>query len=60
MVEATLITTIGELILKYGVPAALQILKEWEVSDPTLEDIMALRDRVPKPETFFEKPEDQI
>jgi hypothetical protein len=58
--EAALITTIGDLILKYGIPAALQILKEWEVTDPTLEDIMALRNRVPKPETFFEKPEDQI
>jgi len=58
--ELALVATISELILKYGVPAALQILKEWEVTDPTLDDIAALRNRVPKPETYFEKPESQI
>ena len=58
--ELALITAIGEMILKYGVPTALQIMKDWEVTNPTLEDITALRNRVPKAETYFTKPEDEI
>lgn len=56
--ELALVTAIGEMVLKYGVPAALQIMKEWEVIEPTLEDIAALRERVPRPGTYFEKSEE--
>lgn len=53
--ELVMIIAIGELILKHGVPAALLILREWDVENPTLEDIEALKLRVPRPETFFRK-----
>ena len=46
-----------ELILKYGLPAAMRIIDTWQSStEPTAAEIAALRDRVPKPEAFFENP----
>jgi len=49
-----IISTIVALIQKYGVPAALQIINDWQVDNPTIEDFEALRDRVKDPETYFE------
>lgn len=53
-----LVLAFTSLILKYGVPAAISIIKDWDV-DPesiTLDDIKALHDRVPPPESYFNKP----
>jgi hypothetical protein len=53
-------TTAGFLIAiitlatKYGLPAVIQILQDWKVDNPTMEDIEALKLRVPKPDTYFE------
>lgn len=44
-----------ELALKYGVPGAVEIIKQWDIDEPTLEDIEALKLRVPRPETYFEE-----
>jgi len=43
-----MILAITEMIVKHGVPAALQIIKAWDIDEPTLEDIEALRQRVPE------------
>jgi len=40
-----------ELIMKYGVPAALQIITAWEVDEPTDADWEALK--VDGPEKYF-------
>ena len=53
-IELSLIVSISELILKHGVPMALQLMKDWEVTDPTIEDIQQLKNRVPKPSSYFE------
>jgi len=45
--------TIGELILKHGIPAALNIIKAWDVENPTSEDIQALKLKVKDPESYF-------
>ena len=53
--EIALITAIIDLMLKYGVPAAMEIYNAWDKKDdPTTEDIEALRLMVPRPETYFE------
>lgn len=52
-VSATFIIAMIELALKYGVPGVLEILAKWDVEDPTVEDIEALRLRVPEPATYF-------
>ena len=48
-----LVLTIAQLILDKGIPAALKIIKHWEIEDPTLEDIQALPDLVKDPESYF-------
>ncbi len=53
-VELALIVSISELVLKHGVPLALQLVKDWDVKDPTLEDIQELKNRVPRPSSYFE------
>ena len=55
--ELILILAFVESIMKYGVPAALQLFKDWEVENPTLKDIEALRLRIKKPEEYFKEPE---
>ena len=45
--------TIGELILKNGIPAALNIIKAWDVENPTSEDIQKLKEKVKDPESYF-------
>lgn len=54
--QATLefIAVILELAAKYGVPAVLSIIKLWNVSDPSLEDIRKLKTLVKPPELYFE------
>lgn len=51
--EQQLIEAIGGLVIKHGIPAALKIIKTWQVKDPTVADIEALRDMVPPPESYF-------
>ena len=53
-VELALIVSISELVLKHGVPLALQLVKDWNVENPTLEDIEQLKNRVPRPSTYFD------
>lgn len=49
-----LITSIIQLISKYGLPLAMDIVKTWNTSDePTIEEIHELRNRVPRPESYF-------
>ena len=55
--ELILILAFVESIMKYGVPAALQIFRDWEIENPTLADIEALRLRIKKPEEYFKEPE---
>lgn len=45
--------TIGEMILKYGLPAALELIRTWKVKNPTIADIEELKGMVPKPDTYF-------
>lgn len=52
--EAQIIMSITQLIIKYGIPGALKILKAWDVDNPTIEDIEALPDLKP-PDSYFEK-----
>lgn len=54
--EGTFLLAIAELILKYGAPTAIAMIKEWDVEQPTLEDIKALKLKVPPPESYFDKP----
>ena len=51
--DGALILAVIELVLKYGVPATIQIIRAFDVDDPTLEDIQALARRVPEPEKYF-------
>jgi len=44
-----------DLVVKYGVPAVKQIVEDWGVENPTAEDIEDLKNRVPKPGTYFEE-----
>lgn len=52
--ELMAILVITELIMKHGLPAALQMITMWEVEEPTVEDWEALR--VKKPEDYFSSP----
>jgi hypothetical protein len=52
--KAEAILIIGGLIVKYGVPGAIKLIQGLKKKDPTIEDIRALGDRVPEPESFFE------
>jgi hypothetical protein len=52
-VTLAFIVTMIELVAKYGVPTALSIIQAFKVENPTLDDIEALRNRVPPPETYL-------
>ena len=54
--ELALILSFVELIAKHGAPAAIKIVQAWqfEGDEPTLEDIQALKDKVPPAEKYFE------
>ena len=48
------ILSIVELVLKYGVPGVISIIQSLQdKTDLTLDEIIALRDRVPDPEIYF-------
>jgi hypothetical protein len=53
----TIAVMVLELVDKYGLPLATKIVNDWhaEIGDeePTLEQIQALKDRVPPPEDYF-------
>jgi hypothetical protein len=44
-----------ELMLKYGIPAFIQIITAWEIEEPTVADIEALKNAVPEGKTYFEE-----
>lgn len=46
---------IGQLILQYGLPMTLNLLKSLQTDNPTAADILALRSRVPHPDTYEEE-----
>lgn len=50
--EIAAVAALLELILKYGLPAALEMIKALETDNPTAEDIRALAPRVPHPDTY--------
>lgn len=52
--ELMAVLTITELIMKYGVPAALQIITTWDVEEPTIADWETLK--VKGPEEYFGTP----
>ena len=46
------ISTITELVFKYGVPAVINIIKTWQIDgEPTLEDLFVLKNKVPLPDS---------
>lgn len=49
--ELVAILTITELIAKYGVPMALQMINSWGIKDPTISDWESLKLRAA--ETYF-------
>ena len=53
--EQELVKAMGVLVFKHGIPAALKIIKTWQVEEPTVADIEALRDMVPPAESYFDK-----
>ena len=50
-----IILTVVELLLKYGAPAVVKIISDWNVQDPTVEDFLALNELLKDPETYFKK-----
>ena len=55
------IATVVQLISKYGLPMAINLIKTWQSDDiPTVDDIMKLRSRVPSPDSYFESSEDKL
>ena len=53
--ELAIIITVINLIAQYGVPAAVKILNDWNVPEPTVEDFLALNQYVKDPESYFNK-----
>ena len=46
--------TVGALVLKYGIPAAVSVIDAWKNQDPTLEDIAGLR-AIKPPEEYLKQ-----
>ena len=57
--EMAMIIAIAELVLKHGVPAALSIIKAWEVENPTADDFRELAERMPEASTYFNDAESE-
>ena len=58
--SAELIVTVISLILKYGVPAAIQIYQTWsgdvvDPDQPSFEDMERLKTMTPDAASFFEE-----
>jgi hypothetical protein len=51
---ASFLIALITLVTKYGIPGVMQILQDWNVKNPTMEDIETLKLRVPRPETYFD------
>ena len=51
-VELIAVLAIVELIMKYGVPAALQLITQWEIEEPTAADWETLK--VKKADEYFQ------
>ena len=49
------ISVILEMLIKYGLPAVLNTIKLWNISDPTLEDIRKLKSVIKPPELYFDE-----
>jgi len=47
------IIAVIEIVLKYGIPAAMKIIADWAKQNPTIADLEELRERVKKPEEYF-------
>lgn len=47
-----------ELIVKYGVPGAVQIYTDWVSQPPSQQDIEDLRKRVPHPDHYLGEEDD--
>lgn len=60
--KAELITTIIMLVIKYGVPAAIEAIKLWKVDidNITLADIRELGSKIHKDDEFIKIKEDHI
>jgi len=52
-VTAAFIVAMIELIAKYGIPGYLAIIAAWNKEVVTLEDVRALAEMVPPPESYF-------
>jgi len=50
--EIALATAVLELILKYGAPAAIEMIRTMQTDNPTADDIRALTTRVAHPDTY--------
>lgn len=50
--EIAAIAALLELILKYGLPAVIEMIKALQTDNPTAEEIRALALRVPHPDTY--------
>ena len=48
-----MLLSIGKMIQNYGITGMLKLLRDWDVLDPTDEDIDGLYDRVSKPSEQF-------
>ncbi|MBI9092287.1 MAG: hypothetical protein JEZ12_23990 [Desulfobacterium sp.] len=46
---------IGELILKYGLPAAMDIVSTLKSDQPSLAEIQELKTMVPAPGSYFDQ-----
>lgn len=51
-VEKTIVETVLELAMTYGIPAVLGIIKSWNKSEITQADIDALATMIKKPEEY--------
>ena len=53
-IDLAFVVTIGQLVMKYGVPAVIKAIKAWQVEDPSADDFAALKEIVKDPESYFE------
>lgn len=49
---------VAELIIKYGITLAMKIIRSVEIESMSVDEIRALGDRVPHPDTFEKVEED--
>lgn len=55
-ITAQFVLAVGALALKYGLPATIQIIKAWDVKEPTEDDIKKLHELVPPAASYFDEP----